>query len=66
MLPAVRGIDLCRVWRQVLASRSEVQEDKYWKEDEKLDEEYAKDSVEECLGSSLFENDGLAYYVGEG
>jgi len=42
------------------------QEDKYWKEDEKLDEEYAKDSDEEYVGSKLFEDDGLMHYFEEG
>lgn len=42
------------------------QEDNYWKEDEKLDEEYAKDSDEEYMGSTLFEDDGLMHYIGEG
>ena len=42
------------------------QEDNYWKEDEKLDEEYAKDGHEECVGSRLFEDDGLMHYIGEG
>ena len=42
------------------------QEDKYWKEDEKLDEEYNKDSDEEYVGSKLFEDDGLMHYFEEG
>jgi hypothetical protein len=42
------------------------QEAKYWKEDEKLDEEYNKDSDEEYVGSKLFEDDGLMHYFEEG
>lgn len=42
------------------------QEDKYWREDEKLDQEYTKDSDEEYVGSKLFEVDGLMHYLGEG
>ena len=34
------------------------QEDEYWIEDEKLDEEY--------VGSKLFEDDGLTHYFEEG
>ena len=39
---------------------------KYWREDEKLDQEYTTDSVEEYVGSKLFEDDGLMHYLGEG
>ena len=28
--------------------------------------EYAKDSDEEYMGSTLFEDDGLMHYIGEG
>ena len=42
------------------------QEDKYWIEDEKLDEEYTNDSDEEYVGSKLFEDDGLMHYFEEG
>ena len=42
------------------------QEDKYWKEDEKLDQEYTKNSDEEYVGSKLFEDDGLMHYFEEG
>ena len=42
------------------------QEDKYWKEDEKLDQEYTKDGDEEYVGSKLFEDDGLMHYFEEG
>ncbi len=42
------------------------QEDKYWKEDKKLDQEYTKDSDEEYVGSKLFEDDGLMHYFEEG
>jgi len=42
------------------------QEDKYWKKDEKLDEEYTNDSDEEYVGSKLFEDDGLMHYFEEG
>jgi transposase len=34
------------------------QEDKYWSEDEKLDEAYAKNTEEDCAGRCLFENEG--------
>jgi len=42
------------------------QEDRYWIEDEKLDEEYTNDSDEEYVGSKLFEDDGLMHYFEEG
>jgi transposase len=42
------------------------QEDKYWIEDEKLDEEYTNDSDEEYVGSKLFEDEGLMHYFEEG
>ena len=41
------------------------QEDKYWHEDEKLDEEYASDEAEEYLGRKLFEDEGLEHYIEE-
>jgi len=34
------------------------QEDKYWFEDEKLDEAYAINAEEDCTGRCLFENEG--------
>jgi transposase len=51
--------------REIIAKVVE-QEDKYWREDEKLDQEYTKDSDEEYVGSKLFEDDGLMHYLGEG
>jgi len=39
------------------------QEDKYWFEDEKLDEEYATNTEEEYLGRKLFEEEGLESYL---
>ena len=41
------------------------QEEKYWREDEKLDKEYTKDSDEEYLGSKLFEDEGFTHYFEE-
>ena len=41
------------------------QEDKYWLEDEKLDEEYAADEAEEYIGRKLFEDEGLEHYIEE-
>lgn len=41
------------------------QENKYWREDEKLDEEYANDEAEEYLGRKLFEDEGLEHYIEE-
>jgi hypothetical protein len=35
-----------------------TQEDKYWSEDEKLDEAYAENAEEDCAGRCLFENEG--------
>lgn len=48
-----------------IIAKVQDQEDKYWKEDEKLDEEYAKDRLEEILGTALFEGEGLSHYIGE-
>jgi hypothetical protein len=48
-----------------IIAKVQEQEDKYWKEDEKLDEEYAKDRLEEILGNALFEGEGLSHYIGE-
>lgn len=43
--------------REIIAKITE-QEDKYWSEDEKLEEAYAKDAEEDCTGRCLFENEG--------
>jgi len=42
---------------EIIAKISE-QEDKYWSEDEKLEEAYAKDAEEDIAGHCLFENEG--------
>ena len=42
------------------------QEDKYWREDGKLDQEYTKNSDEEYVGSKLLEDDELMHYLWEG
>lgn len=41
------------------------QEDKYWLEDEKLDDEYSRDSAEEYLGQQLFDDEGVEHYLEE-
>ncbi|MCP4607083.1 MAG: hypothetical protein GY845_00010 [Planctomycetes bacterium] len=53
--------DTCRE----IISKVVEQEDKYWLEDEKLDEEYAKDAAEEYLGRKLFDDEGLEHYLDE-
>jgi len=50
--------------REIIAKVMD-QEDKYWSEDEKLDNEYAANAEEECLGQKLFEEEGLEHYFGE-
>jgi transposase len=50
---------------QEIISKVVKQEDKYWNEDEKLDEEYANDEAEEYLGRKLFEDEGLEHYIDE-
>jgi len=39
------------------------QEEKYWAEDEKLDEIYSKNAEEEYLGKEAFENQGDEFYL---
>ena len=41
------------------------QEDKYWTEDEKLDEVYAANAEEEYTGQSLYEELGTESYLEE-
>lgn len=41
------------------------QEDKYWHEDELLDEQYSVNAEEESEGRRLFEEDGLEHYIEE-
>lgn len=47
--------------RGIIAKMVE-QEDKYWREDEKVDKEYTKDSDEEYVGSNLFEDVEFTHY----
>ena len=51
--------------REIIAKVVE-QENKYWSEDEKLDEHYAANSEEERAGSKLFEEEGLEHYLEKG
>jgi transposase len=51
--------------REIIAKVVE-QEEKYWAEDEKLDEEYSTNADEEYAGRKLFEEEGLMHYLEEG
>lgn len=50
--------------REIIA-KVVLQEDKYWSEDEKLDQEYAANAKEEYVGRKLFEEEGLEAYLDE-
>ncbi|MCP3684075.1 MAG: hypothetical protein GY861_15445 [bacterium] len=50
---------------QKIIAKVEDQENKYWIEDEKLDEEFSKNSEEVFAGRKLFEVEGLEHQIEE-
>ncbi|MFO7984778.1 MAG: hypothetical protein R6U38_02870 [Desulfatiglandaceae bacterium] len=48
---------------KAIISKVFKQEEKYWADDEKLDEIYSENAEEEYLGKDAFENQGDEFYL---